>query len=107
MIARIWRGTTAADRAQEYLRYIQATGVAEYAETPGHRGTQILLRTREGKTRFTVISFWDSMEAVKAFAGEDPEVAHYYPEDDEFLIEKEPTVEHHEVAQIDGPAALT
>src|SRR4051794_19893330 len=106
MIARIWRGTTSADRAQEYLRYVQATGVAEYAATPGHRGTQILLRTRDGKTLFTVISYWDSMEAVKAFAGDDPEVAHYYPEDDEFLVEREDVVTHHEVAEFDVPSAL-
>ena len=47
MIARIWRGTTAADRAQEYLQYIRDTGVADYHKTPGNHGVQILMRTRE------------------------------------------------------------
>jgi heme-degrading monooxygenase HmoA len=103
VIARIWRGTTKADRAEEYLDYIRATGVSEYQATPGFRGVQILTRTREGLTRITVISFWDSMDAVKAFAGDDPEVAHYYPEDDEFLVEKEETVEHHDVAFLPSP----
>ena len=101
MIARIWRGTTAADRAAEYLTYVRETGLAEYAATPGYRGVQVLLRTRDELTRLTVISYWDSIEAVKAFAGEDPEVAHYYPEDDEYLLDREPTVEHHEVAKLD------
>jgi heme-degrading monooxygenase HmoA len=102
MIARIWRGTTAADRAQEYLGILRATGLADYAATPGYRGVQVLLRTREGRTSFTVISYWDSLDAIKAFAGEDPEVAHYYPDDDEYLIDREPTVEHHEVVTPDG-----
>jgi len=101
MIARIWRGTTAADRAQEYLVYLRKTGLADYASTPGNRGVQVLLRTRDDRTLFTVISFWDSLEAIKGFAGEDPDVAHYYPEDDEYLLDREPYVEHHEVAQLE------
>ena len=61
----------------------------------------MLLRTRDDRTLFTVISLWDSLEAIKGFAGPDPEVAHYYPEDDEYLLDREPTVEHHEVAKPD------
>ena len=101
MIARIWRGTTAADRAAEYLEYVRATGLAEYAATPGYRGVLVLQRTRDGFTRLTVISYWDSIEAIKVFAGEDPEIAHYYPEDDEYLVDRESTVEHHEVVELD------
>jgi heme-degrading monooxygenase HmoA len=97
MIARIWRGTTAADRAEEYLQYIRDTGVSDYRNTPGNHGVQILMRTHDGRTDFTIISYWDSMDAIKAFAGDDPEVSRYYPEDDEYLIEKYPYVEHHQV----------
>jgi heme-degrading monooxygenase HmoA len=101
MIARIWRGTTAVDRAQDYLEYVRQTGLAEYAATPGYRGVRVLQRTNDGLTQLTVISFWDSMEAIKAFAGEDPDIAHYYPEDDEYLVEREAKVEHHEVVELD------
>jgi heme-degrading monooxygenase HmoA len=97
MIARIWRGTTAADRAEEYLQYIRDTGVSDYRNTPGNHGVQILMRTHDDRTDFTILSYWDSMDAIKAFAGDDPEVSRYYPEDDEYLIEKHPKVEHHEV----------
>jgi hypothetical protein len=38
------------------------------------------------------------MDAVRAFAGDDPERACYYPEDHDFLLEFEPTVIHYEVA---------
>jgi heme-degrading monooxygenase HmoA len=97
MIARIWRGATAADRAQEYLKYLRDTGVADYRKTPGNHGVQILMRTHDGRTDFTSLSYWDSMDAIRAFAGDDPEVSRYYPEDDEYLIEKYPNVEHHDV----------
>ena len=40
---------------------------------------------------------WDSMEAIKAFAGEDPDVAVFYPEDDRFLIERDEFVSHYVV----------
>jgi heme-degrading monooxygenase HmoA len=97
MIARIWRGATATDRAQDYLAYLERTGLAEYRATPGNHGVQVLLRAEDGITRFTLISYWESMDAVRAFAGDDPEVAVFYPEDDDFLVERDPGVEHHEV----------
>jgi len=43
------------------------------------------------------VSFWESLEVIKAFAGSDPERARYYPEDERFLLDFEPNVEHYEV----------
>jgi heme-degrading monooxygenase HmoA len=100
MIARIWRGTTAADRAAEYLEYLKRTGIAEYRATHGNHGVTALMRTRDGRTQFTLISYWDSLDAVKAFAGDQPEVAVFYPEDDDFLVDRELVVEHHDVARL-------
>jgi heme-degrading monooxygenase HmoA len=75
MIARIWRGATAADRAQDYLEYLRKTGIADYTATPGNHGVEVLMRTEGDRTQFTLITYWDSLEAVKAFAGDRPEVA--------------------------------
>ena len=97
MIARSWRGTTAAARAQDYLAYLRDTGLADIQATSGNKGVQVLTRTRGERTDFTVLSYWESLDAVKAFAGDEPEVARFYPEDDEYLIDRELTVEHHEV----------
>jgi heme-degrading monooxygenase HmoA len=101
VIARIWRGTTAAEHGDEYLEYVRRTGIAEYRATPGFRDVQVLRRTRDGRTTLTVISYWDSLDAIKAFAGDDPEIAHYYPEDAAYLLEREDRVEHHEVFDLD------
>jgi catechol 2,3-dioxygenase-like lactoylglutathione lyase family enzyme/heme-degrading monooxygenase HmoA len=94
-VARIWRGATAAERAEEYVAYLRETGVAEYRATEGNRGVLILVRTRDGRAAFTVVSLWDSLDSVRGFAGDDVETAVFYPADDEFLVERELTVEHH------------
>jgi heme-degrading monooxygenase HmoA len=99
MIARIWRGAVAQGDADAYADYIDRTGMAAYKNTPGNRGAWMLRRDAEGKTEFLTFSLWESMDAVKAFAGENPEVAVFYPEDDRYLVERDETVSHYEVAR--------
>ena len=98
MIARTWRGWIATERADEYERYLDATGLSEYASTPGNLGAHLLRRDLDdGRTEIVTLSFWESMEAVRRFAGDDPEQAVFYPEDDDFLLDRETTVAHFEV----------
>jgi heme-degrading monooxygenase HmoA len=96
-IARIWRGRTPASRAAEYLDFLEAKGLSGYRATPGNRGVSVLLRTDGDVAEFVLITWWDDYDAIKSFAGPDPERAVYYPEDDDFLLEKEPNVTHYEV----------
>ncbi len=83
----MWHGVTAAERADEYLDYLNETGVPDYRETEGNRGVYVLRRIEGDKAHFLTVSFWGSIEEVKAFAGPDPEKARYYPEDEGFLLE--------------------
>ena len=56
-----------------------------------------MLRRADGdRSHFLTISLWDSLESIKRFAGDDYERARYYAEDDKFLLEFEPTVQHYE-----------
>ena len=88
---------TTADAAA-YTRYIESTGIAEYAATPGNLGASMLLRDRaDGTTEVVTLSFWTTMEAIKGFAGPDPGQAVFYPEDDRYLVERETTVTHWDV----------
>ncbi len=96
MIARMWRGVTSAEQAEEYFVYLMETGLKDYRAVPGNRGVQILRRTYEGKAEFLLISLWESYEAIVAFAGEDIERAVYYARDKEFLLELEPKVTHYD-----------
>ncbi len=97
MIARIWHGVTAAEKAEEYLDYLNETGVPDYRATKGNRGVYVLRRIAGDQAHFLTVSFWASIDEIKRFAGPDPEKARYYPEDEEFLLEFEPTVGHYEV----------
>jgi len=97
MISRIWHGVTAADRSDEYLEYLNKTGVPDYQATDGNRGVYVLRRIEGDKAHFLLLSLWQSTDAIVKFAGPDMERARYYPEDKAYLLEFEPTVTHYEV----------
>ncbi|HVL24662.1 MAG TPA: antibiotic biosynthesis monooxygenase [Thermomicrobiales bacterium] len=97
MIARIWRGVVRTEDADRYVEYVNETGMPHYMATPGNLGAHILRSDRDGRTEILTLTFWASWDAVKAFAGDDPTIARYYPEDDAFLLEKPEHVEHYEV----------
>ena len=97
MIARIWRGVVRADDAAEYRAYVDETGLREYRETPGNRGAWILQRVDGERCEILTLSFWDSFDAIRDFAGDEPELAVYYPEDDRFLLERDDRVSHYEL----------
>jgi len=97
MIARIWRGAVARSDGDAYARHMQDTGIAGYTSTKGNRGVWMLRRDVDDKTEFVMFTLWDSMDAVRAFAGEPPEVAVFYPDDDRYLIERDQFVTHFEV----------
>ena len=99
MIARLWHGVVPAAKGDAYAAYLRRTGVTECRATPGNRGVDVLRRTAGGATHFLFVSFWDSMDAIRTFAGDDVERARYYPEDREYLVELEPTVTHYEVLE--------
>ena len=103
MIARIWKGAVRQQDGDAYARYMQDTGVASYARTPGNRGVWMLRRDRDGRTEFLMFTLWDSLEAVRGFAGDDYETAVFYPEDDRFLVERDLTAAHYEVDTQVGP----
>jgi heme-degrading monooxygenase HmoA len=98
MIARMWRGWVRTDRAADYVAYVEETGLAGYRGTPGNRGAEMWVRDLgDGRTEVTTISWWESLEDIRGFAGDDIGTAVFYPEDDAYLIERETTVTHHEV----------
>jgi heme-degrading monooxygenase HmoA len=98
MIARIWSGAVRTADADEYGSYIRETGFAEYGRTPGNRGAWLLRRDDKGTTEFITLSLWDTVDAIRAFAGEDIEAAVLYPEDQRYLIDGESSITHYDVA---------
>jgi heme-degrading monooxygenase HmoA len=97
VVVRIWKGRTRAEDADAYTAYMDETGVKELAATPGNEGVQMWRRLEGDEAEFVVMSLWDSRASIVAFAGEDIEVARYYPEDDRYLLVKDPHVLHYDV----------
>ena len=105
-IARIWRGRTARDRADEYLRYWREEGglhpLAEKA-----LAVQMLREDRGDETEFVTISWWPSVEAMGVFAGDDPMRVHHLPRDPEFLLELPEHVQVLKITDATWPADRT
>jgi heme-degrading monooxygenase HmoA len=68
-----------------------------YRGTPGNQGAWILRRDDGERTEFVTLSFWESLEAIRGFAGDELERAVFYDEDDRFLVEREETVTHWQI----------
>jgi len=94
VIARVWRGATRAQDAEEYARYVEATGMATARALPGNRGTLVLHRLAGDRAEFETVLLFDSLDDIRAFAGDDVEAAVFFPDDDRYLVEREPTVRH-------------
>ena len=97
MIARIWHGRVPAEKADAYREYLLRTGVSDYQATQGNLGVYVMCRVEDETAHFEILTFWESVDSIKAFAGEDYEVARYYEQDDEYLLEREANVRHLDV----------
>ena len=99
MIARLWHGKVPSDKAAGYHQYLLTTGLRDYSSVKGNRSVSLLKREEDGITHYYTLTYWDDIEAIKQFAGEDYEKARYYPEDKDYLIEFEPLVVHYTVLE--------
>jgi heme-degrading monooxygenase HmoA len=99
MIARIWQGRTRPGMGKAYFSYLEKTGIKEYHETEGFKDLLILTREIGDSTEYVLVTLWENMDAIRRFAGEQPERAVYYPEDDRYFAEENrtPYVRHYDV----------
>jgi len=106
LILRRWSALIRTADRDAYTAYIAGTGGSDYTATPGNRGYQVTMRDLgDGRTEVTTFSWWASLDAIHAFAGEDISIARYYPEDDRFLLTRPEHVEHHQIVA-GGPGGV-
>jgi heme-degrading monooxygenase HmoA len=96
MITRIWHGTTPTEKGDEYLRLMRTVAIPHYRSTAGNLGAYALRRIEGEIAHFLMVTFWESEESIRAFAGKDINVAKYYDFDKDFLLEMDPTSTHYE-----------
>jgi heme-degrading monooxygenase HmoA len=97
VIARLWHGRVPAAKAAAYREFLDRRAIPDYRSVPGNVSVRILERAEGDVVHFVTLTFWDSMDAIRAFAGDDIARAKYYAEDKDFLLEFEPTVVHYDV----------
>jgi heme-degrading monooxygenase HmoA len=97
MIARIWKARATPERVREYADYLKSTVVPELSAIHGYQGVTLLQRDQNGAVEVTVITWWESLEVVRAFAGEAIETAVVHDSAARMLIDFDRRVEHHQV----------
>ena len=99
MICRIWHGWTKPENADAYERLLREeifAGIAARA-IPGYRGIDLLRRPVPDFVEFVTVMWFDSLDAVRDFAGEDYEVAVVPPKARQLLDHFDPRSGHYEV----------
>jgi heme-degrading monooxygenase HmoA len=93
----MWHGRVPASKSNAYREFLNQRAMPDYQSVTGNISVYILERQEEQVTHFVTMTFWEDMDVIRGFAGEEVERAKYYPEDRDFLLEFEPTVVHYEV----------
>ena len=97
MIARIWHGKTGTEDYEVYTDFLKRVAIPDYQKTVSFKELTLLRSIKDNEGHVTLITYWEILEVIKNFAGDDFEKAKYYPEDDNFLLEFEEKVQHYEV----------
>jgi heme-degrading monooxygenase HmoA len=95
-ILREWRAEIRRATSAAYVEYVRATGIVEYRRTPGNLGAVVAVRDiDETRSEIVTLSWWTSLEAIRAFAGDSPDRARYFPDDDQYLLTRPDHVQHY------------
>ncbi len=100
MIVRLWSGRTSEAKAQEYETFLKETAYPDYGDVQGNRGWLLLKRRHGDAVEFMFVSLWESMDALRAYAGDAVERPKYYPEDRAALLELPERAEHFEMVDM-------
>jgi heme-degrading monooxygenase HmoA len=100
----MWHGITPRSKADAYTTFLEQRAIPDYRSVPGNLSVAVLRRDEVEVTHFMTVTHWESEESIRAFAGDELLRAKYYPEDQSFLVEFEPKVQHFVVAAIEHAA---
>jgi heme-degrading monooxygenase HmoA len=97
MIARHWRGLVKRDRADAYVEHLQSDTLPQLVQLAGFLDAKVLRRNLPDGVEFLVVTIWDSLDAIRAFAGTDVESAVVPPKAREMMVEYDRKARHYEV----------
>jgi heme-degrading monooxygenase HmoA len=99
MIVRSWRGRTPSSNANAYVEFFKRKVLPILRAIDGFAGASLLKQDRPNDVEFLVLTRWTSLDAIRAFAGDDIRKAVVEPEAAVLLASFDPTVEHFEVVE--------
>jgi heme-degrading monooxygenase HmoA len=99
MICRLWRGRTTKDNADSYERIVRGQVIPgiEARHIPGFRSIDLMRHERDDGVEFVTLMWFDSLDSVRAFQGEDYEAAHVPAEAQAVLADFDRRSAHYEV----------
>jgi len=97
MIARMWRGSAIREKANDYVKHLQMSVIPELRQIDGFKGVFLMRRDSSEDVEFLVLTLWESMDAIRKFAGENVEAAVVAPAAQALFQEYDSTVKHFEV----------
>jgi heme-degrading monooxygenase HmoA len=102
VIARLWRGRADPESAPDYARHVAETVFPSLQHMSGYRGAQLLRRAVDDQVEFVAVTFWDSLDDIRQFAGADIDVAKVEPRAEELLSDYDPFARHFDIAHVAG-----
>lgn len=101
MISRSWHGAVPSHFTESFSKHFETNVLPQIAECAGNLGVFVKRQSYGGYEHFFLISYWDNWSSICAFAGDNPQVAIHYPDDDRFSLVADPIVLHHNCDSID------
>jgi heme-degrading monooxygenase HmoA len=99
MIARLWSARTTPAQAPAYLAHFTQNVLPSVRKVRGFFGATVFTRDLQGNVEVLVTTFWESLQAIEAFAGLHREATVVAPEAAAMLTDYDRRVRHYEVAQ--------
>lgn len=96
-IMRLWHGEVPIEKADTYEQFMVERAAPDYTSVEGLLSLSFQRKDEATKAHFLLVTVWESMDSIKAFAGDEPEIAKYYEEDDAYLLRKEERVDIYRV----------
>ncbi len=97
MVLRMWKARSTVGNEHQYVEHATTKVFPALRAIEGHRGAYLLRRALDDATEFVVFTLWESMAAVRRFAGAKPEKAVVEPEAQAVLADFDDSVTHFEV----------
>jgi heme-degrading monooxygenase HmoA len=99
MISRQWKGIATRGQAERYIAHLREDTFPKLAAIRGFAGASILRRESDRGTEFQIVTLWESLEAIRSFAGPDVEVAVVPPAARALLLDHESRATHYEIVE--------